>query len=234
MAFGLLSAFANVREKARGTVCASNLKQIGMAALIYVEDSDGRFMPVAHDNSQSPTFWFKILQPYLKSEQVLKCPSDATTPVRSGYGTSSYGYNAHLGGVAFSELLPPGLDKKNKIMAQVQRPAATVMMTDSGSIALAGSAPETWPAMVPCPPSIGDAAIQNPTPPPIPPVIGYVSVGALPAPRARHQGKTNVLWVDGHVSSASIGSFYTAPGSIAPGETIPGYSPCLRPEKGCP
>ena len=39
----LFPVFAQAREKARATSCLSNLHQIGMANLMYVQDFDERF-----------------------------------------------------------------------------------------------------------------------------------------------------------------------------------------------
>ncbi len=50
----------------RRTACLSNLKQIGRAALLYAEDSDGRLMPGAR--------WMDVLEPKLNSPEVLRCP----------------------------------------------------------------------------------------------------------------------------------------------------------------
>ncbi len=238
----LFAVFSSVRENARRTTCVSNLKQIGMASLMYVQDYDGRFMPVLHEEQQvegKPAFWFRLLQPYVKESQIYKCPSDDTGTFSNYGGRASYGYNVHIGGAALPKYLPPGVDASNKTENQLVRPAATVMMTDSGTVAMgtssgfAATPAKDWPGMIPCPADIGDAAVVNPTPPPKP-GTGNVPVGAFPAPRARHQGRTNVLWADGHVTSATIESIYVAPGVTAPGETVPGYSPCMRPEKGCP
>jgi prepilin-type N-terminal cleavage/methylation domain-containing protein/prepilin-type processing-associated H-X9-DG protein len=241
----LFTVFANTRENARRTTCSSNLKQIGTAALMYVQDCDGRFMPVVNEGeppvgTQTP-FWFRLLQPYSKNTQVFKCPSDDTGTFTNYGGHASYGYNVHIGGAAMPSLLPPGVDASNKTESEIARAANTVMITDSGTNpigsvpGIAPLAPENWFGMTPCPAEIGDAAVVNPTPTPGPtPVIANLPVGAFPAPRARHQGRTNVLWTDGHITSATIESFYVPPGVTAPGETVPGYSPCLRPEKGCP
>ncbi|MCJ7752459.1 MAG: prepilin-type N-terminal cleavage/methylation domain-containing protein, partial [Armatimonadetes bacterium] len=51
---GILTAmvfpvFAKAREKARQSVCMSNLKQLSMAMLMYAEDNGGGFVP-----AQSP------------------------------------------------------------------------------------------------------------------------------------------------------------------------------------
>lgn len=229
----LLPVFAQARENGRRVTCLSNLRQIGAAVSMYAQDYDGVFMPVV-SRGQSTVFWFQSLQPYVKDTKIFECPEDDTRSL-ADYNRSSYGYNAHLGGVAFPLFGSPELsssDNDLKSMAQVVRPSATVMMTDSGTIPLVGSSAEKWPAMIPCPPEIGDATVissrKSSEPDSFP-----VQNGALPAPRGRHSGKTNVLWVDGHVTTEAIEKIYTAPGTTASGETVPGFSPCLRPGAGC-
>ncbi|MEO7717059.1 MAG: DUF1559 domain-containing protein [Capsulimonas sp.] len=69
----LFPVFAKAREKARQTACSSNLRQIGLAMMQYVQDNDERF----------PTSWAKgwvgdanfFVQPYMKNTEVLICPS---------------------------------------------------------------------------------------------------------------------------------------------------------------
>jgi prepilin-type N-terminal cleavage/methylation domain-containing protein len=70
----LFPVFAQAREKARQTKCASNLKQVGMAFSMYAQDYDGMLMTVR--NGQP---WGAILfnSKYLSSNQVCFCPSSA-------------------------------------------------------------------------------------------------------------------------------------------------------------
>jgi prepilin-type N-terminal cleavage/methylation domain-containing protein/prepilin-type processing-associated H-X9-DG protein len=87
----LFPVFAQAREKARSASCASNLKQIALALTMYQQDYDetmfGSFALPAPYNSVKPDggnlermmggglYWF--IQPYMKNEQILRCPSDA-------------------------------------------------------------------------------------------------------------------------------------------------------------
>jgi prepilin-type N-terminal cleavage/methylation domain-containing protein/prepilin-type processing-associated H-X9-DG protein len=70
----LFPVFGRARENARRSSCQSNLKQIGIAMMQYVQDNDERFMHSDHD-ATPPYTWFQPLQPYIKSTQVFKCPS---------------------------------------------------------------------------------------------------------------------------------------------------------------
>ena len=63
----LLPALSQAREKARQGVCMSNLKQLGIAFQMYVNDCDGWFMDAA-DNPK-PTNWYLELYPNYVSQQ---------------------------------------------------------------------------------------------------------------------------------------------------------------------
>jgi prepilin-type N-terminal cleavage/methylation domain-containing protein/prepilin-type processing-associated H-X9-DG protein len=93
----LFPTFAQAREKARQTVCLSNLHQIGLASELYTQDYDETLLWEA---SGSPTpgstlsqqilqfshqqvncvnrvgmTWVGLLRPYVKSDGVFRCPS---------------------------------------------------------------------------------------------------------------------------------------------------------------
>jgi prepilin-type N-terminal cleavage/methylation domain-containing protein/prepilin-type processing-associated H-X9-DG protein len=104
----LFPVFARARENARRTSCLSNLKQLGLGVQQYVQDYDER-MPVTNANfgsggadyaAHAQAGWAVILQPYLKSTQILQCPSDAikagTDPTKGNF--TDYSYNAEIGG----------------------------------------------------------------------------------------------------------------------------------------
>jgi len=74
----LLPGLARAKESARGTVCASNLKQFGLGAVMYSNDQRGR-LPSFRD-------WLSVkvgdlttgkLYPYLGAKGVYMCPTDA-------------------------------------------------------------------------------------------------------------------------------------------------------------
>ena len=79
----LFPVFAQAREKARQTSCLSNMKQMGLGVMQYVQDYDETY-PYAYINtggaSASTSFgytqWTGMIQPYVKNEGIFVCPSD--------------------------------------------------------------------------------------------------------------------------------------------------------------
>lgn len=83
----LLPALTNARESAKATKCLSNLKQIGVAAMLYAEDSGGRSFPIWWNVAVSqivlPTYpnaqWLDLMLPYLGNNIApMECPSQQT------------------------------------------------------------------------------------------------------------------------------------------------------------
>ncbi|MEA3402959.1 MAG: DUF1559 domain-containing protein [Armatimonadota bacterium] len=71
----LFPVFAKARAKARQTACLSNLKQIGMAVLMYAQDYDGTFTP-SDQHCDPPNYvWSQLIEPYVKNEEIFICPS---------------------------------------------------------------------------------------------------------------------------------------------------------------
>ncbi|HEX8463695.1 MAG TPA: DUF1559 domain-containing protein [Abditibacterium sp.] len=95
----LFPAFGRARENARRTSCLSNQKQIGLGFLQYQSDFDGAFPFTNHVSGLS---WTNTIQPYTKSRQVFRCPSDPSpsweTPVppSTALRLTSYYLNAYL------------------------------------------------------------------------------------------------------------------------------------------
>ena len=87
----LFPVFARAREKAKQSSCQSNLKQLGIGILMYVQDYDERFMraagyvePALVYPPGGPDYWWMLVMPYLKNEQILACPADTDTSLYSG------------------------------------------------------------------------------------------------------------------------------------------------------
>jgi prepilin-type N-terminal cleavage/methylation domain-containing protein/prepilin-type processing-associated H-X9-DG protein len=212
----LFPVFARARENARRSSCQSNLKQIGLASLQYVQDYDEMMVQSIRwhaTNYPTNSAWFVLIQPYLKSTQIMQCPSDSNTGVGAGgyWGTIpvaqryhvSYGYNVNLGpsNAAYS-------------IASVTNPVTTVMVTDAGTQPGTGT-PNTDPlkwTVKPYPWLIDHATSTN-----VRATSTTGNEGHLAAPNPRHLETTNVLWADGHVKAQRVQTFYK----------ISTTSPCL-------
>ncbi len=78
----LFPVFGRARENARRSSCQSNLKQLGLGIMMYVQDYDERypfriFGTGSTYNTNEPAYsWRQAIQPYVKSTQVATCPSN--------------------------------------------------------------------------------------------------------------------------------------------------------------
>jgi prepilin-type N-terminal cleavage/methylation domain-containing protein/prepilin-type processing-associated H-X9-DG protein len=101
----LFPVFAQAREKARAAACLSNTKQIALAVNMYVQDYDectpggcfANFGCAVDENGKTPGANFTALwplRPYIKSDQVLICPSitgwnrSDARPVKGSYASN--------------------------------------------------------------------------------------------------------------------------------------------------
>jgi prepilin-type N-terminal cleavage/methylation domain-containing protein/prepilin-type processing-associated H-X9-DG protein len=81
----LFPVFAQAREKARATSCLSNMKQMGLACMMYAQDYDGGYVPRYIDHGPpwaSRTDWYHLIPPYVKSAGVFQCPSAGQNATR--------------------------------------------------------------------------------------------------------------------------------------------------------
>ena len=129
----LLPALSQAREKARAASCISNLKQLGLATMMYIQDYD-EWLPTAVDYGD-PLSWcfYGRLVPYVGTtdpstwwqNKIFYCPSERIL------GYTAYGYNTCIGQWA------PNLCYK---LAQITVPSITVLYGDGadGSSSLLG------------------------------------------------------------------------------------------------
>lgn len=98
----LFPVFAQAREKARQASCMSNESQIGLAIMQYTQDFDEVY-PKSEGNAgdAAPYYdrwadtWADVIQPYVKSYDVFRCPDDSSTPLPTWEGVGvSYNCNA--------------------------------------------------------------------------------------------------------------------------------------------
>ena len=79
----LFPVFAQAREKARAVACLSNTKQLDLAVLMYIQDYD-ESLPISayyttdSNNNVVVASVFDSLNSYIKSSQLVQCPSANT------------------------------------------------------------------------------------------------------------------------------------------------------------
>ncbi len=132
----LFPVFSRARENARRSSCQSNLKQIGIGVMQYVQDYDDYF-PTLHNDTGAGSFagngnldtgeeaWATLIQPYIKNTSVYQCPSEKTdgssTPTSTSYTDLSYN--------SFFAITNGAIDVKH--MAEMTAPTQTVMIFES-------------------------------------------------------------------------------------------------------
>jgi prepilin-type N-terminal cleavage/methylation domain-containing protein/prepilin-type processing-associated H-X9-DG protein len=155
----LFPVFARARENARRSSCASNLKQIGLGMMMYMQDYDDFVVPqylrngtastaVTQTNSSMPgkyfyanygngsgysISWMDLIYPYTKSIQVYECPSATRAPYAAGHPYPSYGYNAGFYGTNTQYYTQDGVAQKwlTPIHASAMSyPAQLIMVLD--------------------------------------------------------------------------------------------------------
>lgn len=106
----LFPVFARARENARRSSCQSNLKQLGLGLMQYTQDYDEKFpYGLANGNNWRGIGWAGMINPYVKSAQIFRCPDDLNSAVglatANGVTTAlSYALNQQLGGSSLAKI----------------------------------------------------------------------------------------------------------------------------------
>jgi len=117
----LFPVFAKAREKARQSSCISNQKQISTGIMMYSQDYD-EMLPIEFFGwSNVPATWRDIVQPYIKNDKVMMCPSYTT-------GLAGYGLNAYF---LMANMSDWGNYGAPAAMSQITMPAETVLIGDN-------------------------------------------------------------------------------------------------------
>ena len=148
----LVPVVARAREKGRQGVCGAHLRQLGMAHLQYAADHEDRLPPALRVipgpgvwPHRPAVTWRWCIQPYVRSRDVLYCPSSPVRDFAPAYpdwpGDAGYamGYTHALG-------LTPGatLPVEHGVpLADVQAPAAWLLLGEGDGGPLIGYARAT-------------------------------------------------------------------------------------------
>ncbi len=146
----LLPALARAKQKGRQIACLSNMRQAGLAVVMYAHDNND-FLPYEYSYTwpgQALLYWWQDLcRPYIKSEPVYSCPSalphgvwtDLRPPGMPNPLVKDYLCNAQFG--ALPESGRPqwawangpfvnNWQNPSQTMAQVQDPTGTIAIFD--------------------------------------------------------------------------------------------------------
>lgn len=210
----LFPVFARARENARRASCQSNLKQISLGLFQYAQDFD-EHMAIYYGAGG----WVNNIQPYLKSTQIMQCPSFSagnTPPVTTYHYNLALGFKQSIGDFSYS-------------LAVLTQPTLTVLLADGGD----GSS-SAWGS--------GHPGIWGPSS-----LATYSAVSGAPnEPAWRHLEGQNFAFCDGHVkwqkgtSTSQSSVVYNActPGSTGGpvafascvvGTTVSGTNPTYNP-----
>ena len=186
----LFPVFGRVRENARRSSCQSNLKQIGLGMLQYVQDYDEQLVPawVGWPGTGWPgtARWMDIVQPYTKSKQIFVCPSTTRfyDSANSSNNFGSYGLNLANGSTGNGRCPVPIIDSADSGQVRIglsnlEEPATTLWATDATYWQI------YWGS--------GNPAINTGADPKN---LNDVS--------ERHLETTNILYTDGHVKASKL------------------------------
>ena len=208
----LFPVFARARENARRASCQSNLKQIGLGMMQYTQDYDEQFplfpTGLAYQNDGTgygnapfllagnvPATWDLVIQPYVKSMQILACPSDSSStvfPNLPGFGTNvrrSYGIANYIRvWTGPSTALVNTINGKS--LSAIPAPAVTALLSDVRGYSANTGDLNTWMGCLTmgATDAVAGASARQ------------LVLGATGQP-AVHLGTANFLYADGHVKS---------------------------------
>ena len=196
----LLPALSKAREKSRAISCVNNLKQIGVQCALYASDNDDN-IPVKFTYGQNVNHWGVCLIRGLNGTTTLDktffCPS-AMPPTLST--TNSYGqrYNTTLFGSAWE--------------TTQGNPSITTSVTIGGKTETAACLSQIKATQPSSYPHVFDSIFHNSLAAPNGGASAYCVYTGNRGIVFRHNGATNSLFLDGHVLSATIGTFKAAMG----------------------
>ena len=179
----LFPAFAKAREAARRSSCSSNLKQIGISIMQYTQEFDERYplswnnQDASNNNTPQSNSWQQVLQTYLKSADLFRCPSNPKG------GTNAIGANTVTGAPAIPRSYAANMrligewwsGSRQLSMATINSPTTRIAISEQVSPYGTQMAWTDWNG-------VGTTAWRD---------EGF----------AGHLGTMNCLYVDGHVKA---------------------------------
>jgi len=178
----LLPALSQAREKARQAVCMNNLKQIGLAIMMYADNYNGWILPATSGTYEWPDLVYQTLKgpdtsaPNIGKGGFLSCPTAVGSYSKhdTNYGYKSW-YSVHIKIMGLSGSSTSPIRKMSRIVNHDKAP----LLAEAKDRDEYGGSTAQW--------VYGD--LLNP--------ISSRLYGI-------HQGMMNILFLDGHVTSYSF------------------------------
>lgn len=216
----LFPVFARARENARKSSCSNNLKQIGIAMVQYTQDYDEMTVPGIIDVPGGLVGWCQLVQPYVKSTQAFRCPSDPYGGTNNGSLLATppapYVPRFHSSYALNFDTITSN-ERSGQAIADFPKPAGVVWSADKGMVGRATDPfidptsgnittkrengwflANAWTA----PPFNANGSDKNTQ------VNG--GDGHWGAPNPRHLDTANFLFMDGHVKAMPVSKVYYA------------------------
>jgi prepilin-type N-terminal cleavage/methylation domain-containing protein/prepilin-type processing-associated H-X9-DG protein len=201
----LFPVFAQAREKARQTTCTSNVKNLGLAVMMYVQDYDDTYPPLWYNPAGH---WPNIIRSYFGNAAsdssgqkgrggIMVCPSAAYQHPGWSYAMSQ----------EYSVYDPKINGYRGMPMAAISTPARVLMIAEAPqvkawsqcSIEIQTEDPKCWGG--PLGNGVDVKGYQD-----IDGIVHNPWVCSMALPRYRHNGGAIIAWGDGHASWRRKGS----------------------------
>lgn len=194
----LFPVFAQAREKARTASSGSNVRQLGLAIRMYVQDYDERFpfggwLPNGNDGTHE---WQNTVAPYIKNKGLYYCPS-STDDNEDPRDPTAWSWNRNPVSYLYNNQL--GRDRVPAKDASVNSPADCWMIVDGHSdwggregVDWLGRPRTVW-LMEDT--TFGSAASL---------ITGWLSWQGFTWGLPRHNSGANVCYTDGHVKYIKV------------------------------
>ena len=184
----LFPVFASTKAAAKATTGVSNVRQVGLSAVLYASDADDHLPLGAYATGASFVVWHDLLMPYVKNDAIWYCPGSKVTPTdSSGTPTTDWGYN-----FLYLTTLKPDFSNANGhdavSLTGVSKPASTVLFTSAHA-----SLPNSWCG--------NDGKFLLPP--------SGKSGNCLGRPDPVLLDRVAIAWIDGHASRLLMPQFYT-------------------------
>ena len=181
----LMPALQRVRKQAKGVVCQSNLRQIGMGANLYAEEYD-LYVPRGASGTRA---WYQFFMPFLaqkaidgdyRSVKIFRCPSYPDKEQTICYVVNGWDFE----------------NRNDMVGNEILRPTKLTTCTNrANTIYLADNEDGPWRSIIRKTGDPGDTRCDVWNPDHLPPSDGDRRVA-----QARHRDGCNTLFLDWHVA----------------------------------